>query len=163
MRAEPLGDELVVLEPLCVEHAEEMAAVLADGELYAFTGGEPPTPGRLRGRYEAQVRGRSADGGQWWLNWVVRCRADGAAAGYVQATVDHDGAELAWVIGLRHHGRGLARASAGLVVAWLREQGVGRVIAHVHPGHAASGAVARGIGLAPTQVVVDGEVRWESR
>lgn len=172
-----------MLEPLRVGHADEMAAVLADVELYEFTGGLPPSAAELRRRYASQVRGGPAEGGQWWLNWVVRRRADGTAAGYVQATVDQraDGegaggqasggrvgvapgtAEVAWVIGLRHQGLGLARASVRLVVEWLLGCGVERLVAHVHPGHAASAAVARGVGLAPTSVVVDGEVRWANR
>jgi RimJ/RimL family protein N-acetyltransferase len=49
------------------------------------------------------------------------------------------------------------------MVEWLREQRVEVVVAHVHPEHQASMGVARAIGLAPTDVVVDGEVRWESR
>ncbi|RII89234.1 GNAT family N-acetyltransferase, partial [Clavibacter michiganensis] len=44
-----------------------------------------------------------------------------------------------------------------------REDGVGVVRAHIHPDHAASEAVARRLGLAPTDERVDGEVRWELR
>ncbi|RII97089.1 GNAT family N-acetyltransferase, partial [Clavibacter michiganensis subsp. insidiosus] len=49
------------------------------------------------------------------------------------------------------------------MVEWLREGGVGIVRAHIHPDHAASAAVARRLGLAPTDERVDGEVRWESQ
>lgn len=34
------------------------------------------------------------------------------------------------------------------------------VIAHIHPDHLASAAVARAAGLAPTAEMQDGEVRW---
>jgi len=47
-------------------------------------------------------------------------------------------------------------------VTWLRHQGVQTLIAHVHPQHEASKAVARAVGLAPTETLVDGEVRWEA-
>ena len=40
-------------------------------------------------------------------------------------------------------------------------RGVEVVVAHVHPQHHASIAVARAIGLAPTGTIVDGEVRWQ--
>ncbi len=101
----------VTLEPLAVSDATEMAVVLADPELYRVTGGRPPTEDELRRQYERQVVGRSADGTEEWLNWVVR--VDGAAAGYVQATV-HDGsrAVVAWVIGTDWQGRGLATEAA---------------------------------------------------
>ncbi len=35
-----------------------------------------------------------------------------------------------------------------------------RLVADVHPEHTASQRVAQAIGLAPTDEVVDGEVRW---
>lgn len=44
--------------------------------------------------------------------------------------------------------------------AWLRQNGVAALIAHVHPDHRASIGVARRVGLAPTNVMVGGEVRW---
>ncbi len=42
---------------------------------------------------------------------------------------------------------------------WLRQQHVQRVVAHGHPEHHASNAVARWIGLVPTDTQVEGEVR----
>ncbi|RIJ55314.1 GNAT family N-acetyltransferase, partial [Clavibacter phaseoli] len=56
-----------------------------------------------------------------------------------------------------------AAECAAAMVAWLREDGVGVVRAAIHPDHAASEAVARRLGLAPTDERVDGEVRWELR
>ena len=45
-------------------------------------------------------------------------------------------------------------------MAWLRDQGVTRFVAHVHPDHGASAAVARHLGLAATDARRQGEVRW---
>jgi hypothetical protein len=45
-------------------------------------------------------------------------------------------------------------------VHWLRERGVTRFVANIHPGHGASAAVARHLGLAPTDERRAGEVRW---
>ncbi|MEU6149255.1 GNAT family N-acetyltransferase [Actinosynnema sp. NPDC047251] len=159
-----MSSDRLLLEPLRVGHAEEMAVVLAAPELYTFTGGEPPTVDDLSRTYARQVRGRSADGGQWWLNWVVRRRDTGHAVGYVQATVDtaRPAAELAWVVGTAHQGLGFAQEAAGLVVDALRAAGITRFTAHVHPDHAASAAVARRVGLLLTDTVEDGEQRWES-
>jgi len=66
------------------------------------------------------------------------------------------------VIGTAHQGHGYAREAAGLMMTWLRQQGVGTVVAHVHPEHEASEAVARAVGLTPTEAFDDGEVRWEA-
>ncbi|HET9420820.1 MAG TPA: GNAT family N-acetyltransferase [Nocardioides sp.] len=153
------------LEPLRPDHADEMAPLLDDAGLHEFIGGEPASLDDLRARYTRQAVGRSPDGSQRWLNWVVRLRDGGAAVGTTQATVTQpDGvvtAEVAWVVAGSHQGNGYAVESARAMVDWLREQHVEVVVAHVHPEHHASMAVARAIGLAPTDVVVDGEVRWE--
>ena len=72
----------LVLEPLRVAHAEEMAGVLADPALHRFTGGIPASVEELRERCARQAAGRSPDGRQRRLNGVVRHGA--AAVGYVQ-------------------------------------------------------------------------------
>jgi RimJ/RimL family protein N-acetyltransferase len=47
------------------------------------------------------------------------------------------------------------------MVDWLRHNGVGTIVAHIHPDHHASSAVARRIALMPTRDLVDEEVRWQ--
>jgi RimJ/RimL family protein N-acetyltransferase len=152
----------LVLEPLRVDHATQMAAVLSDAGLFTFTGGSPPSRTVLEQRYARQIAG-PADPAQEWHNWVVRLGADGPAVGYVQATVSRadDVAELAWVVGSSWQGRGLAREAAALVLEHVRTTGVRRVVAHVHPDNVASQRVATALGLVPTERSVDGEVEWE--
>src|SRR6185312_8605893 len=142
--------------------------VLADTSLYAFTGGEPPSLTELRARYERQVTGRSPDGAEAWLNWIVRRREDGQAVGFVQAAISTDPpppapvtAVLAWVLGVRHQGMGYAREAGEALIAWLAGAGVQRLVAYIHPEHAASMAVAQALGLQPTDDRVDNEVVWE--
>jgi RimJ/RimL family protein N-acetyltransferase len=43
---------------------------------------------------------------------------------------------------------------------WLCRHGVEALVAHVHPTHEASVRVARYLGLTPTDLVEDGEIRW---
>lgn len=158
------------LTPLQVSDAEEMADVLADPALYTVIGGEPPTVDTLSRRYALLTVGQSPDGQEQWLNWVVRLRGDhltgredaGRAVGTVQATVSGGGAcaEVAWVVATAWQHRGYAAEASQALVGWLRECGVDQVIAHIHPDHAASQAVARRAGLHPTTQVVDGEQRW---
>lgn len=156
----------LVLEPLRVGHAEEMAEVLADPALYAYTGGAPVGVEELRARYRRQTAG-PGDPAVCWCNWVMRLDGpQGPATGYVQATValaapDGPEAEVAWVTGTRWQGRRLATEAARALVAWLHDRGVRTVVAHTHPGHHASAAVAAAAGLAPTDRRQDGEVRWE--
>ena len=163
-RVSTLTTKRLLLEPLAPAHAVELAPLLDDPSLHRYTGGEPLPLAQLRERYERQMLGKSGDGSQLWFNWIVRDRTSEDALGYVQATVDiaSRAADVAWVIASRYQGRGYAREAASEMVAWLRSNGAAVVTAHIHPEHAASAAVARAIGLAPTPTVVDGEVRWES-
>lgn len=146
--------------PLSVADASEMVKVLSDPVLYKFTGGQPPTSQQLALRYERQQVGLSSDGLQRWHNWIVRQRLDDAAVGYVQATLANYATEVAWVIGARWQGNGYAKEAAQGMCTWLRSHGAQRVVAHIHPSHAASVAVAKSLGLRPTSRIVDGEVEW---
>jgi RimJ/RimL family protein N-acetyltransferase len=161
----PLGleTERLLLEPLTTAHADEMAPLLDDAALHASVGGAPLSLEDLRDRYARQEGGRSPDGRERWLNWIVRERASGAAVGYVQATVDEDAGtvEVAWVIGSGFQGNGYAAEAAAAMVARLGEDDIRVITAHIHPDNEASAGVARAIGLTPTSVVVEGEVRWE--
>ncbi|MFE2703446.1 GNAT family N-acetyltransferase [Streptomyces mirabilis] len=149
------------LLPLRVEHAGEMAEVLSDSALHTFIGGTPATPEALRSRYERLAAG-SPDPAVVWCNWVLRLREEGCLVGTVQATVTGEVAEIAWVVGTPWQGRGFAgEAARGLVGRLGEEPGVRTVVAHVHPDHRASAAVATAAGLAPTDRYQDGEVRWE--
>jgi RimJ/RimL family protein N-acetyltransferase len=158
----PIATPRLRLVPLGVEDAEEMAAVLAAPSLYAFTGGEPPGVDELRDRYALLVTG-PPDDDEAWRNWIVREETeagDGAATGYVQATVTADTADVAWVIGEPWQGRGYASEAAQAMVGWLGTNGVRTVTAHIHPDHDASAAVADRVGLKPTLTVEDGERLW---
>ena len=158
--AETLRTGRLVLSPLAVEDADEMIVVLGDESMHEFTGGAPPTLEQLHERYRFLAAGRSADGSEQWLNWIVRL--DGAAVGTVQATVIAGGAaaEVAWEVGVPWQGRGIASEAAAAMVDWLLAHGVWSIAAHVHPQHEASAAVAARAGLAATAEVVDGETVW---
>ncbi|MBO3090060.1 GNAT family N-acetyltransferase [Cellulomonas dongxiuzhuiae] len=165
--AAPLHAARLALEPLRTDHADEMFDVLDDPRLHTYTGGRPASRAELGDLFARQVVGSSPDGTQGWLNWVLRRHDTGRAVGTVQATLTHrpDGgreAELAWVVAGDEQGRGYAREAAVAVAAWLREDGVDTLVAHVHPDHHASAGVARAVGLRPTGTVVDGETRWTS-
>jgi RimJ/RimL family protein N-acetyltransferase len=148
------------LLPLGVEHAEEMAAVLSDPALHTFIGGTPDTPHALRSRYRRLAKG-SPDPDVTWLNWVIRLREEGCLTGTVQATVGPGPvAEIAWVVGTPWQGRGIATEATRALVDWLDRQPVRAVIAHIHPEHRASAAVATAAGLTPTAERQDGEIRW---
>lgn len=163
---ESVETERLRLETLTVDHAVPMVDVLADGALYQYTGGQPPTVSELRLRYAAQAVGHSKDQSQWWLNWIVSLKESACAIGCVQATVEQTPAgpeaSIAWVIAPAFQGLGLATEAAVAMVEWLSTMGVDHLVAYVHPAHAASQAVALRLGLHPTSAIEDDEVCWRS-
>ena len=123
----PLPPELIkaarlTLVPLRPGHAAEMALVLADPDLYSFTGGAPPQAAEMRARFERWTAG-PGDPALSWDNWVIQLCGHGALAGYVQATVtDSAGtlaAEVAWVAGKPWQGRGIGSEAARARTGWL--------------------------------------------
>ncbi|TWV30693.1 GNAT family N-acetyltransferase [Streptomyces misionensis] len=164
-RATPVLTPRLRLEPLRVQHAPEAVTVLDDVRLHAWTGGSPCTLEELEARYRRQAAGRSPDGRHGWLNWMLRRLADGRLVGTVQATLSRPErggleAELAWVIGVAHQGRGYGGEAALAMAGRLRDDGVDVLTAHIHPGHRASAGIARALGLRATDRVDEGEVLW---
>ncbi|KAA1011237.1 GNAT family N-acetyltransferase [Pseudonocardia sp. EV170527-09] len=163
--AAAIDSRRLMLEPLRVDHADEAALLFDDTRLHEFIGGTPATIGQLRERYRRQVLGRSPDGSQGWLNWMVRERRTGRPVGTVQATLSlgRDGAleaDLAWVVGVPFQGRGYAGEAAEAMAEWLASCCVGAMKARIHPDHAASAAIAQRLGMTRTDEVVDGEQCW---
>ncbi|MDQ2706477.1 MAG: GNAT family N-acetyltransferase [Actinomycetota bacterium] len=154
----------LTLEPLRIEHAQEMVSLLDDRGLHEYIGGHPATLDELRDRYARQVVGRPADGTQGWLKWIARRRETGAAIGTVQATVQDDAGEtvaaITWVVAASYQRQGFAVEAARGMVKWLGQHGVDVLVAYIHPEHAASIGVARRLGLEATDVISDGETRW---
>lgn len=158
-----LRTERLDLQPLRVEHAEEMAVVLGDPALHTFIGGEPDSEFTLRSLYRRWVAGPSEPGVSW-CNWVVRLRTEDCLTAWLQATVEPAPqgpvAEIAWMVGTPWQRRGIATEAARALVGWLEEQPVRSIVAHVHPDHRASAAVAAAAGLTRTDQLIDGELRW---
>ncbi len=166
----PVAAELrtsrLVLEPLHVDHATAMVAVLSDPSLYDVVGGRPPTRDEFVATYSRQVVGHASDGSEGWLNWVVVEASTQQAVGYVQATMTRTAgnelrADVAWVVGAAWQGRGLAFEAARGMLEFLGDIEV--VSAFIQPGHRASERVAERLGMRPTAGLVDGETRWELR
>ncbi|MDV9177590.1 GNAT family N-acetyltransferase [Streptomyces sp. W16] len=163
MDTELIATARLDLIPLSAAHAEEMATVLSSPALHTFTGGEPLPPDALRTRYEGLVAGSPDPSSAVWCNWVLQLRAESRLVGTVQATVTEAAsvAEIAWVVGTPWQGQGLATEAAKGLVSWLGEHSVPTIVAHIHPDHRASAAVATAVGLAPTEKWQDGEIRWQ--
>ncbi|HEX5467917.1 MAG TPA: GNAT family N-acetyltransferase [Gaiellaceae bacterium] len=154
-----------MLVPLRAEDADELADLLRDERLHEFIGGAPASRLELYDRFVLLSAG-SPRPGEDWYNWVVRRRLDSQAVGTVQATIrtvgDRRSAHLGWMIGVEWQNRGIASEAAVALVGWVRRQGVDQVVAHIHPEHGASEAVATRAGLVQTEDEVDGERVWRA-
>lgn len=157
-----LATERLVLSPLSEDDAREMVGVLSDAALYRYTGGRPPDLDELRVRYRNQVAG-PRDSDEVWHNWVMRLAGARGAIGFVQATVQGDHADVAWVVAPAWQRRGYATEAARAMCDWLESDGVRSLTAHIHPDHVASNVVAERLGLTRTgEMDADGEAVWSS-
>ena len=120
-----IAAEDLTLEPQVAAHADEMFAVLSDPALYEYENEPPASLEWLRTRFTKLESRRSGDGSEQWLNWVIRLPSS-EAVGYVQATVHEDGrAAIAYVLGSRHWGRGIAsRAVRAMLEELVAQYGV---------------------------------------
>ncbi|WP_368660349.1 GNAT family N-acetyltransferase [Kocuria sp.] len=59
-------------------------------------------------------------------------------------------------------GRDHATCAAQQLVRHLRAQGISHLVARIRPEHYASQAIARKLGMTPTDATVDGETQWET-
>ena len=155
------------VRPLEPADADEVFSLLDDSALHEFTGDAPLPRAELVARYERLAQRLSPDGRQVWANWTLRRLPAGPAVGTLQATLPSAGpgagpAEVAWVVGREFQRQGYASEAAASLVERLLAAGW-QVVAHVHPEHRASQGVALRAGLRPTDVVVDGEIRYASR
>lgn len=106
------------VEPLQPAHLDELARVLRHPAVYAhIDDGVPSADDFQRGLMRAIAGPGPSHAGERWLNFLVR-DASGAMVGRLEATVHHRLAEVAFLFGPSHWGRGLA--SAGL--RWLHEE-----------------------------------------
>ena len=82
-----LETERLILEPICENHAEDMAALLADPDLHTFVPSSPPTLEKLKSQYKYWESRISPQEDELWLNWVGRLKANGKIIGHFQAGV----------------------------------------------------------------------------
>ena len=140
----------VRLEALGPHHAEEMFPVLADPHIYRHLDyGPPASVEALRALYTRLAAGRSPDGRERWLNWLVRRVDDGSPAGYVQATVVPDRcAWVGYVFAPRHWGRGLAtEAMRDLLARLAQDHPVPVLLATVEVANTRSAALLARLGF----------------
>jgi RimJ/RimL family protein N-acetyltransferase len=163
----PLETERLLLEPIRADHANAMFEGLREPSLYAYQTDEPPRDAAsLRARYARLASGHSTDELAHWFNWIFVRRDDGAAAGYVQATLwkDLSSAEIGYLTLPAHQRRGFGAEAVGTMASHLLHGGVGALHAVIDERNAGSIALIEGLGFTRTRTRrsddVIGGVRW---
>jgi [ribosomal protein S5]-alanine N-acetyltransferase len=152
----PADADSVTLEPRTTAHAEELFAILSEQKLYEFLDEEPPqSVEALRQILARSESGKSPDGTEHWLNWVVR-DASQQVIGYVQTTIFANGeANVAYVIGSAHWGRGLAhRAVEQMMRIVAAEFGVKTFFIRTERENVRSIRLAERLGFLPVTAAV---------
>jgi len=112
----------LTLEPQTALHAPAMFKVLSDPAIYTYENQPPASLDALSRRFARLEARLSPDGGEQWLNWVLRQRSDGELIGYVQATVQADGRSLvAYELASPHWGRGLGHEAVQAMLDELQQ------------------------------------------
>jgi len=141
----------IVLEPQVAAHATEMYDVLSDPAIYEFENSPPESLTWLADRFRMLESRVSPDGTELWLNWVIRLPT-GALAGYVQATVAHDGtAQIAYELASRFWRQGIgSTAVAGMLAELAASYGVSNFRATLKARNYRSLALLKSLGFERT-------------
>ena len=138
-----------------------MFALLSDPKIYRYEGKPPASLEALRERFQRLESGRSPDGREQWLNWIVRL-PNGEAAGYVQATVHGDGrAAIAYVLGSKYWDRGIGRAAVSAMIAELNKQGVREFTAVLKRANQRSRLLLERLGFSPASAAMRARIPVE--
>jgi len=137
------------VEPLTTGHADVMYPLLLDERIYVYLSEEPPASAdALRKRYELLSSGRSPDGSDHWLNWILLDRGTEQPIGSLQATVRANGCSVAYVLNPRFWGQGYATEAARAVITHLFNSfEIPAVTAEIHPRNAASRRLVERLGF----------------
>jgi len=134
--APPLLSEQPTLEPLGIDHADEMVPLLEDPALHTFIGGKRATLQELRSRYTEQTEGQPPEGrktGSTGSCVVARTAGGRLRAGHHREQNGELTADGAWVVAVAQHRAGYVREVAQLLADWLRQQHIQLVGASCPP------------------------------
>jgi RimJ/RimL family protein N-acetyltransferase len=112
---------IAIIEPRLPLHAAELFQIMSDPLLYQYvdTAHRPATVNALRERIERNATGKSPDGSQDWLGWVIKSEF-GNIVGFITATIHQDGdAHIAYGIGSQFWGNGYAKSATEQLLSLL--------------------------------------------
>jgi [ribosomal protein S5]-alanine N-acetyltransferase len=116
-----LRTERLTLEPIVVEHAQEMLLVLNETELYKFLPSDPLTLEKLQRLYKIWEKRISKEEDEVWLNWAARENTLGELIGHFQSGVRLDGdSYIAYIVNSKYQRQGYAYESLIEIIDFLK-------------------------------------------
>ena len=115
-----LFSERLRIEPLRSAQAERVFSSLQNPAIYTYLPEDPPTAEALQKRYDFLEKGKSPDGEELWLNWVVFLRDSMTPVGTFQATLPKgQEGSFAYVVFPSFWRQGYAREMASCLISHL--------------------------------------------
>jgi len=145
-------------EPVELRHAAAMSQVLADPRIHELLPSDPPTVAYLERQYAFLAGGKSSDGTEHWLTWIlVPNEGPADPVGYVQATIkEPESVIIAYVMSPAHWRKGLAReATAAMLDTVFARYDVACAIAEMDTRNEASIRLVESLGFRRTDTVYD--------
>jgi len=156
----PIASQRLRAEPVELRHAAAMSRVLSDPRIWRYLADGPPALASLERQYAFLGAGKSPDGTEHWLTWILFERepeserepaqqAEPEPIGFIQATIkEPETAHIAYALHPSHWRKGYAREaiSALLDLAFARYR-VARAVAEMDTRNDASIALARALGF----------------
>jgi RimJ/RimL family protein N-acetyltransferase len=145
-------------EPVEPRHAAAMAELLADRRIHRFLPSGPPARADLEWQYGCLTSGRSPDGGEYWLTWILVPRnGSDDPVGFLQATIrEPETVTIAYVIGPAYWRQGLAlEATAAMLDMVFARYDVRCAVAEMDTRNEASIRLAESLGFQRVDTVFD--------
>ena len=122
------------LFPIKRAHAELLFEPLQDEKIYTyFPEDAPESLEKLQKRYEYLQKGKSPDGDEYWLNWVVFTKQDKIPVGVVQATVKpNEEASIAYIIFPDYWSNGYGKNATKAIIDYIFDEfDIPKIIAQI--------------------------------
>ncbi len=147
------------LDPIKAGYARLVFKEFSDSRIYEYIPYLPPqTPEVLEERFKKLEEGKSPDGRQIWLNWLVFDEQKNKHVAWLQATVTDDIAEIAYVVFLDYWRMGYGYRSVSLMLIYLTSSfTLSKIRATMSVGNLASIALASRIGMKCVERVENGD------
>ena len=148
------------IEPVEERHATAMFDLLDDPELHRYLNGGPLSLEHLQKQYALLSSGKSRDGTELWLTWIMLQRSEQAnPVGYIQATIrEPEQFFVAYVVGRDHWREGLAKEAVTAMIDTVFERyQVKRAIIEMDTRNLASIGLAQALEFRFVETVRDGE------